>query len=195
VYDIDGADRLVVLLRDPRQTRALREAWERELRGRGLPVEIRTWEELRISYLKNRNMFEVLFTFLFAIVFVIVVLSVVNTIGMAVMERTREIGTLRALGVKRRGIVGLFAVESALLGAFGSLLGAVLTAGAVLGVRLAQPTWIPPNIPKRVPLEIHLVPEYLLLSFACLVLLAVVAGAVPARRASRMPIIDALGHV
>jgi putative ABC transport system permease protein len=195
VYDTDGADRLVVLLRDPRQTHALREAWERELRGRGLPVEIRTWEELRISYLKIRNMFEVLFTFLFAIVFVIVVLSVVNTIGMAVMERTREIGTLRALGVKRRGIVGLFAVESALLGAFGSLLGAVLTAGAVLGVRLAQPTWIPPNIPKRVPLEIHLVPEYLLLSFACLVLLAVVAGAVPARRASRMPIIDALGHV
>ena len=195
LYDTAGADRLVVLLRDPRRTAALRDAWQVELRRRGLPVEIRTWEELRISYLKIRNMFDVLFTFLFTIVLVIVVLSVVNTVGMAVMERTREIGTLRALGLRRRGIVAMFAIESLLLGLIGSALGAVLTVASVLAVRWSGPTWIPPNIPVRVPLEVHFVPEYLALSLTSLCLLCVLAAVLPARHASRMPIIDALGHV
>ncbi|MEI6212152.1 MAG: FtsX-like permease family protein [bacterium] len=195
LYDTAGADRLVVLLRDPRQTAAWCAAWQPELRRRGVPVEIRTWEELRISYLKIRNMFNVLFTFLFSIVLVIVVLSVVNTVGMAVMERTREIGTLRSLGLRRGGIVTMFAIESLLLGAVGSAIGAVVTALTILGVRLAGPTWIPPNIPVRVPLEVHFVPAYLVLSLVCLCLLCVFAAVLPARRASRMSIIDALGHV
>jgi putative ABC transport system permease protein len=195
LYDTAGADRLVVLLRDPRRTAALCTAWQEELRRSGVSVEIRTWEELRISYLKIRNMFNVLFSFLFAIVLVIVVLSVVNTVGMAVMERTREIGTLRALGLRQRGIVRLFAVESLLLGLIGSGIGGVLTALTVLAMRLFGPTWIPPNIPIRVPLEVHFVPAYLALSLVSLCLLCVLAAVVPARRASRMPIIDALGHV
>jgi putative ABC transport system permease protein len=195
LYDANGADRLVVLLRDPRRIGELRAAWQAELRRRGAPVEIRTWEELRISYLKIRNMYNVLFAFVFTIVVVIVVLSVVNTVGMAVMERTREIGTLRALGVWRRGIVGMFALESLLLGAIGSALGIVLTLLCIASLRLAGPTWIPPNIPVRVPLDVHVVPAYLALSFATLCLLCVLAAVLPARRASRMPIIDALGHV
>jgi len=195
LYDTSGADRLVVLLRDPRQTAALRDTWQAELRRRGVAVEIRTWEELRLSYLKICNMFNVLFTFLFTIVLVIVVLSVVNTVGMAVMERTREIGTLRALGLRRQGIVTMFAAESLLLGLIGSAIGTVMTTMTIAGVRLAGPTWIPPNIPVRVPLEVHFVPAYLVLSLASLCLLCVFAAVLPARRASRMSIIDALGHV
>ena len=140
-------------------------------------------------------MFDVIFLFVFLIVFVMVVLSVVNTISMAVLERTREIGTLRALGLKRWGVAVMFATESGLLGLLGTVLGMVITLCCWLGVKLAQPTWIPPNIPKRVPLEIFLVPQYLIWSFVFLVLLAVLAAVMPARRAARLLIIDALGHV
>jgi len=195
LYDTKSVDRLTILLRDPRDTRAMRRELERRFREAGLAVELRTWEELRVSYLKIRNMFNVMFSLLFIIVFVIVVLSVINTVSMAVMERTREIGTLRSLGLKRRGIVTMFATESALLGVAGSALGLALTAAGWLAVRLAQPTWIPPNIPKRVPLEVYLVPDYLLASLVFLVALAVLAAVIPARRAARLSIIDALGHV
>jgi putative ABC transport system permease protein len=140
-------------------------------------------------------MFSVLFTFLFTIVLMIVVLSVVNTVGMAVMERTREIGTLRALGLRRRGIVAMFAAESLLLGMIGAVVGAAMTVVTILAVRLSGPTWIPPNIPIRVPLEVHFVPAYLALSLVSLCLLCVFAAVLPARHASRMSIIDALGHV
>ena len=54
---------------------------------------------------------------------------------------------------------------------------------------------MPPNIPKRVPLEIQLVPEYLAASLVFFVLLAIAAAFVPTRRALRLSIVDALGHI
>ena len=58
-----------------------------------------------------------------------------------------------------------------------------------------QPTWVPPTVTKRVPLEIYIVPEYIVLSLVFLIILAIIAAVLPARRAARMSIIDALGHV
>ena len=88
--------------------------------------EIKTWNELSLFYSKVKGMFDMIFMFLFIIVLVIVVMSVVNTMGMAVLERTREIGTLRALGLKRRGVGLLFAIEGAMIGLLGSILGVIL---------------------------------------------------------------------
>lgn len=89
------------------------------------------------------------------IVFAIVVMSVVNTVSMAIMERTREIGTLRALGMKRYGVTRLFACESMMLGLFGSALGIILTLVTWSAVKLTEPTWVPPQISRRVPLEVR----------------------------------------
>ncbi len=195
LYHTQGADRLVVVLRDPKLTATVVRDLEQRCRQQGLAVEIRTWQQLRLSYLRTRNMFNVLFLFMFIIVMVIVLLSVVNTISMSVMERTREVGTLRSIGVKRQGLTAMFAVESALLGLAGSLAGVLLSLAGWLAVALTKPTWMPPNIPKRVPLEIQLVPEYLAASLVFFVLLAIVAAFVPTRRALRLSIVDALGHI
>lgn len=194
LYDTSSADRLTVLLKDGGQSEALRGRLAGELAAEGLRLEIKTWNELSTFYTKVKQMFDVIFLFTFLIVFTIVVMSVVNTVGMAIMERTREIGTLRALGVKRRGIVGLFAIESMLLGALGSLLGSLLTLLIWSGVALLRPTWIPPQISNRVPLEVYLVPEYLLYSVLLLVVLSLAAASLPARAAARMQIVSALGH-
>ncbi|MGH8056339.1 MAG: ABC transporter permease [Candidatus Entotheonellia bacterium] len=121
-------------------------------------------------------------------------MSVINTISMAVMERIKEIGTLRALGVKRKGIVWLFAIESAMLGVFGSMVGFGLTLLSWWIVRALQPTWTPPIITQRLPLEIYLVPGYLILSLLLLVVLSVAAASLPAHRAAYQRIVDALGH-
>lgn len=194
LYDTESIDRVNVLLKDTRRTEAVRAELERRLAARGLAVEIRTWQQLSPLYAKVKDMFDVIFMFLFTIVFIIVVMSVINTIGMAVMERTREIGTLRALGMRRGGIVRLFAIESALLGLAGSLLGLVFTGLTWLVVKIAQPTWIPPQITRRVPLEVHLVPDTVLLSLCFMVVLALAAAIPPANRAARMNIVNSLGH-
>lgn len=195
LYDTRGADRLTVLLADRNDTDALRGEMQRRITEAGVKVEIRTWKELRPSYLRIRSMFNVIFTFVFIVVLLIVAMSVVNTVSTAVLERTREIGTLRALGLKRRGIITIFAVESALLALIGATLGSAITVVIWAAVGWSDLTWIPPNIPKRVPIEIQLVPEFLAATFLALICLAVAAAAIPARRAARMPITDALGHV
>jgi putative ABC transport system permease protein len=195
LYDTQSVDRLTVMLRDTRQTEPVKARLARIFAERGMHLEMRTWDDLSVLYRKVRKMFDIIFFFLFVIVLVISIMSVVNTVNMAVMERIREIGTLRALGMRRARIVWLFALESGILGVVGSLLGALLTVACWLGVSAAKPTWIPPMITQRIPLEIRLVPETMLIAFLFLLVLSVGAACIPARRAVRQSIVDALGHV
>ena len=195
LYDTTGIDRLIVLLKDDEKTVLMRNQLAKELAAQGLKLDIKTWNELSPFYTKVKKMFDIIFMVTFLIVFTIVVMSVINTVGMAIMERTREIGTLRALGLKRRGVIGLFAIESMLLGFFGSLLGMILTLGVWWGIKVLEPTWVPPQITSRIPLEIYLVPYYMLYSSLLLVVLSLIAACLPARKAARMEIVGALGHV
>jgi putative ABC transport system permease protein len=194
LYDTTSVDRVTVLLENNDQTYSMRTLLASEFAAAGLNVEIKTWNELSPFYSKVKKMFDVIFFITFLIVFTIVVMSVVNTITMAVMERTREIGTLRALGMKRRGIIALFSLESMILGGFGSLLGASLTLLVVYLISLLQPTWIPPQIAREVPLQIHLVPDYWAYSFILLLLLSLLSAILPARKAARLEITSALGY-
>lgn len=194
LYDTQSVDRVTLLLDRDADVDAFRTILAPELRQAGLDVDIRTWAELSPFYTKTKKMFDVIFVVSFVIVFMIVVMSVVNTFTMAVLERTREIGTLRALGVKRHRIVGLFSMESVVLGGFGSLLGIALTLLVVTSVTWLEPTWIPPQMARRVPLQIYLVPPYWVFSMLMLMLLSTVAAILPARKAARMPIPNALGY-
>ena len=194
LYDTEGLDRLTILLQHTDQTIHMQQRLSEALKREGIDVDVKTWREIATFYDKVKDMFDVIFLFIFVIVFVIVVMSVVNTVGMAVMERTREIGTLRALGLKRFGIIRLFALESAILGLIGSVLGEVFTAISWLGIKIIEPTWIPPQITRRVPLEVHLLPEYMIFSVVFLFLLCTIGAIIPARKAARMGIVDSLGH-
>jgi putative ABC transport system permease protein len=190
-----GADVLSILLADNDDTDGAKHELERLIAARGLDLSVATWEETSPAYTKVADMFNVIFSFLFVIVFVIVVLSVVNTVSMAVLERTREIGTLRALGLKRRGIVFMFATESAVLAFFGSVGGLALNFLTVGLVRFFEPKWVPPIMSRPIPLQVYIVPEYIAGALLSLMVLAVAAAIWPTRRATRMSIIDALGHV
>ncbi len=195
LYDTNSVDRITVLLKDTEQAEPVRAALQEALARRGLDVEIKTWRELSVLYNKVKDMFDIIFLFLFIVVLIIAAMSVINTISMTVVERTREIGTLRALGVKRRGILKLFALESVMLGILGSLMGMGLTWMSWLVVKTWEPQWVPPLVSQRLPLAIELVPEYMVWSAFFLVALSVGAASFPARRAAHQDIVEALGHV
>ncbi len=140
-------------------------------------------------------MFDLIFLFLFSIVFIVVLMSIVNTLSMSVMERVREIGTLRALGMRKGGIVRVFAVEGGALGALGCLLGAVLTVVTSVAINAAHIKYTPPSSSSPVPLTVAVVVGPLFVSLAFMSLVAMLAACWPARRAARIEIVDALGHV
>jgi putative ABC transport system permease protein len=195
LYDTDKTDRLVVLLDDWQKTEAVRLYLTNQLKSEGIDADIKTWRELSMFYNQVKGMFDMIFFFLFCIVLLIVVMSTINTMGMAVLERTREVGTLRALGLKRRGVSILFAAEGLMLGVIGCLTGIVLNIGVWGLFQWVAPTYTPPGLSTPVPLVIDLVigdMGRLCVFFSALSLLAAI---LPARRAARQNVVEALGHV
>jgi putative ABC transport system permease protein len=195
LYDTDGISRLSILLADDSLTRSVMTSLQAAFLENGLDMTIKTWSAMAPFYRKVKDMFDIIFLLIFFIVITIVVTSVINTLSMSVMERTREIGTLRALGMKRTGVTVVFAMESAMLGVAGSLTGMILTSVVWMGVKLFEPQWMPPNYVVYIPLEIYLVPAYLVTTFFFMVILSVIVSIIPARKAAQSSIVDALGHV
>lgn len=198
LVDFQGAERLVVLLKNGGTAASAKAAAQKAgamLAGAGIDVEIKTWAELSVFYNQVKNMFDMIFFFIFTIVLVIVVMSVINTMSMAVMERTREIGTMRALGLKQYGVKFLFTTEGMLLGLLGSLIGAAIFFSVYFAIAFTNPTYLPPSSSSPVPLRVDLVWPAMTRNMVFMLALSMMAAFVPARRSSRMSIVDALGHI
>lgn len=195
LLDTQSAERIVVVLKNWRDTERMREKLLQELKAAGIDCEIRTWDKLSLGYGKMKSYLDTIFMFLSSIVLVIVVMTTINTMGMAIMERTKEIGTLRALGLKFKGISFLFAIEGAFLGLFGSIVGIMLHS-VVWGLVKVYPLYYtPPGLSEPVAMMVDMVPPALLFFVFCFIVLSTVAAIIPARSAARKNIVDALGHV
>ncbi len=120
------------------------------------------------------------------IAFCVAVLGVLNTMSMAVLERTREIGLLRAVGWRRRRVLGLLLSESVLLTTAGGGLGIAL---AAVGLRvLAQ-------VPRMRVLAITGSPPELYVETLLIgLVLGLLGGLLPAHRAAQISPADALRH-
>lgn len=124
-----------------------------------------------------------------AVAVLLALLGVINTLLAAVLDRTREIGLLRAVGAARRQVVQMFAAEAAFIGLSGGVLG--IFSGVVMGITMnevvgAQATgWSFPYVfPTRIALQM----------VAAAAICAVVAGLYPARRAARLDVVEALAY-
>jgi putative ABC transport system permease protein len=196
LLDAEGrADRLTILLDDVNNTEMMRDHLLKKLKAAGFDVEIRTWQDLSDFYTQVHGMFDMIFGFIFSIVLTVVVMSVANSMGMTVIERTREIGTLRAIGLKRGGVVRLFTMESMLLTMIGCVTGLLITLSVRWGINVAGISYIPPNSPGRVPLLVDMDIGRTIFTFLLMGVVGTLAAYMPARRAAKKDIIDALGHV
>jgi putative ABC transport system permease protein len=186
---------VIVLLRDGEGLDGARARLRSALEAAGLEVELHSWQELSAFYNRVRGLFNMIFAFIFSIVLVIVLMSIINTMTMSVVERTREIGTLRALGMNGGRVITLFAVEGVLLVLAGALAGLAVTVGVASAVNGAGLSYVPPNNSDAVQLLVDFVPSVLMQSFVVMALVAAIAALMPARRAARMRVVDALAHV
>lgn len=190
---VEGSTSWVVLLNRTETT----DAFVDELR-RTLPpgeFEVIPWHALADFYNKTVELFSRQVGIVRLLIALIVILSISNTLSMTVIERTGEIGTAMALGVKRRRILALFLCEGALLGLVGAILGVAL--GYALGMLISSigiPMPPPPGMARgyigaiRIPFLLAV--DAFFLAFSTTLL----ASVLPAWRASRMNIVDALRH-
>ena len=115
---------------------------------------------------------------------IIAVLGIVNTLALSVIERTREVGLLRAIGMSRRQLRTMIRLESVVIALLGAALGVVL--GVVFGVALMYSL-------RDQGLEVISVPIGQLVVFLVVaVVLGVLAAVLPARRAARLDVLQAI---
>ena len=164
---------------------------------RKLDLEVRDFKELNPFYGQVLALFGAIFTFIAVIMGVIVLFTVVNTMGMSVMERTAEIGTARAIGVRRDGIRRQFLIEGWMLGAIGATAGLLLGSAVAYVVNHAGFSITFPGQASAVPFRLLTVGVGRLIAGAWLglVVMATLAALLPANRAARLPVVDALRHV
>jgi len=194
-YDTQKADSIVLLLDHWQNTDLVKAELANTLSSNHVAVEFKTWKELSVFYKSVRNMMDMIFLFIFTIVFIIVIMSTTNTMGMAVIERTREIGTLRALGLKRRGISFLFAAEGGLLGLGGCLFGLCIHSLVWTIIHYTRPSYIPPGNSSPVPLMVDFLPQSLGVLIIFMTGLALLSAILPARRAAKQNVVQSLTHV
>jgi putative ABC transport system permease protein len=125
---------------------------------------------------------------LIALLFVVASLGVVNTLTMNVLEQTRELGVLRAVGLRRSQARKMVLSQALLMALIGAVTG--LAVGLVLALLMNLAT--EPLLGQRVPFRIDFV--YVSGCVLASMVVAVVAGLLPARTAARLPIIAALHH-
>lgn len=179
----------------PAATHRLNHLLETSLKAH--PLEILDYETLNPFYGQTLSMFAAIFGFMAALIGAVVLFTISNTMSMTVVERTVEIGTIRAIGLRRRGIQKMFVAEALVLGALGSLLGVAMALVTVWVINQLNLTWTPPGRIEPVPLTVRVAGEYLMMigSAAGLIIVASLSAVLPATRASRMNIVDALRHV
>jgi len=118
--------------------------------------------------------------------------GVMNTMFTSVLERTKEIGVMKAVGAKNSHVLSIFLIESGLMGFVGGLVGSAVGLGfAIIATKLINAAGLfMGNVDMAIVISPGLLAYTLLGAFA----LGAVAGFFPALRASRLPVVDALRY-
>ncbi|MCW5221211.1 ABC transporter permease [Verminephrobacter aporrectodeae subsp. tuberculatae] len=184
--------RLVLALRDTDATDALAS----RLRAQLPDLDIKRWIELAPFYNQVVSLYRIIFTVLGIIIAMVVFISTANSMLMSVMERIREVGTLRAIGIPDRRIQQTFLLEGGMIGMLGGSVGLVLALLTALVVNLSDIRMPPP--PGRTtdyPLIIAMQLDSSLMIWLAFIMLSALAAWAPHRVIRRLSIIEKLNHV
>ena len=160
------------------------------------PLQVHDYETLNPYYGQTIGFFAAIFGFISILIGVIVLFTVSNTMSMAVVERTPEIGTLRAIGLRRSGIRNMFMVEGMLLGLAGSLLGILVAVILAFLINHGGVTWTPPGRLDPVSLTVRVwgEPTPMIGVVIALTLVTLISSWIPSRRGASINIVSALRH-
>lgn len=164
--------------------------------SKALPgMTVQSWLDQAFFYRSVKDLYNRIFGALGAIISVIVVFVVANAMAMAIIERTREIGSLRAMGTLPGQLVRSFSFEGMFLGGTGAIAGALIALAVTL-LLLVFPVEMPPP-PGRssgYPLMITIDAAMYAITILMMIVLSMLSSALIARHTLRQPIVDALAH-
>ncbi len=194
----DKVSTLSVFLNDTARTEAMMDVVDNQINAMALEqaIELTSWQDRAFFYNNVKSLYNLIFGIMGLVMGLVVFVSLFNTMTMSVTERTREIGTLSALGSYRKEIVGGFLREAGLLAVIGSMTGALLSAALSLFLMLVEVNMPPPpGYSEGYPLHIYFSPELVLSATGCVLAICLFAAYFSARKGVHKPITEALSYV
>ncbi len=195
LIDTQAVQMLVVKLHQTKDTDKVFKSLQVMIRYKKLDLELRRWEDMADFYNKTMALFNMFYSVLRIVIGIVVVLGIFNTMNMSVMERISEIGTIMALGTRRRGVMKLFLFEGLLLGCIGGAIGVlmgviIVSLVSVIGIVMPPPPgttlyWLSTPV---------VIPSVVILTFFLSVFVGGISSLIPAYKASRLQITEALRY-
>jgi len=158
----------------------------------GPGVEVHTWPQLMPFVSDARSTQDAVLRVITGALLFVIMMGLANTLLMSVFERTREIGTLLALGMKRRLVMQLFVLEGVLLGVGGAVIGDVLGTVIVTVAGRSGISVTPPGATIAQLIIPTIGPAFLIAMVVGAAVGAAIASLSPAWRASRLDPVAAL---
>ena len=191
----DRVDQIIVQVNDENEINGIAERTERKLRRfrnvdeKNQDFTILTPEELLESFAIILNIITGFLLSIATISLIVGGIGIANTMYTSVLERTREIGIMKAVGARNKDVMFIFLIESGLLGLVGGLIGILLGMGIGRGIE-----YIAVNQLGTTLLQVEF-PGYLILGcLAFSFLIGAVSGTLPAWKASKTNVVDALRY-
>lgn len=162
----------------------------------GQKLDVTTWED-ELSYMMwTFTALQGLSFLLMLILLAIMIAGIMNTLWIAIRERTREIGTLRAIGMQQTGVARLFLFEAGMLGVLGAAAGVIL-GGIVIFLINAARIHVPISVQlflMRDTVHLKLEASTLVMAIALITCVTGAAALYPSVRAARRKPVDAMAH-
>jgi putative ABC transport system permease protein len=162
----------------------------------GQKLDVTSWEDELSFIMWTFHALQGLTFVLMVILIAIMVAGIMNTLWIAIRERTREIGTLRAIGMQKGNVARLFLLEAGMLGVLGAAAGVVLGA-IVTSLINAAAVHVPIGVQlflMRDTLQLALEPSILISAVVMITFVTGLAALYPSLRAARRKPVDAMAH-
>lgn len=187
------------LLKRTRDSDEMRKKWAAQARkkSRAATIDVNSMYESASDVLKLESVLNIITISSVLILFFIILIGVINTLRMTIKERTREIGTIRAIGMQKKDVRMIFMMETTLLSFFASIAGTVL-AFITMGLLTLMKFNVTDN-----PMGILLVSRHLhflpgvgnvLFNITLILVITMMTAYFPAKRAANLSAAEALRH-
>jgi putative ABC transport system permease protein len=196
LIDSDKVGYISVKLENKNMAPAFRDELKQIFKSEG-GISVQRWEDHRLGDLYNRTMdlLTIFRNFVVSVILVICSMSVFNTILRNISERSREIGTLRSMGLEPLQIKILFAFEAILISAFACVIGFILSESLEFIINLIGLTYRPGVFSSPVPFSIYVSPALSVQTGLFLSVLVLLTTLFSVRRPLKQRITECLGHV
>ena len=197
VFDNDSrVSSITIQLKDSDKMEAMQQHLATLLNNSDLKqqFEVKNFTEFNAEFSQIVNMFIVIFIFIALMISLVVLFTTINTLTMSVMERIPEIGSLRAMGLRRSAIRWQFLLEGFVIGITGATLGIITAIILTTVFNHSGFGWSPPGSVESQDLVILLFASPLLLigTWLLMIIVATVSSILPARHAAKMNIVNAI---